>query len=65
MHLISISGMGFLDRVFFSFALNTQNVSYLHTKSTRPRPGMRGERKRYGEKKKRTATESLGKRIKW
>jgi len=34
MHLTLISGMGFLDRIFFvfAFALNTQNVNYLHTK---------------------------------
>lgn len=32
MYLTLISGMGFLDRIFFSFALNTQNVNYLHKK---------------------------------
>lgn len=50
MYLTLISGMGFLDRIFFSFALNAQNVNYLHKKNiTRPRSGMRGERKRYGK----------------
>lgn len=50
MHLTLISGMGFLDRIFFSFALNTQNVNYLHKKYYKTQVWNEGKEKKLCKK---------------